>query len=32
MMLDMKRTFDEVVQRTPRRSAAEIFANPFYQP
>ncbi|MDT5030058.1 MAG: hypothetical protein QOC94_229, partial [Actinoplanes sp.] len=32
MMLDMKRTFDEVVQQhtTPRR-AAEIFANPFYQ-
>jgi anion-transporting ArsA/GET3 family ATPase len=32
MMLDMKRTFDEVVQAhtTPRR-AAEIFANPFYQ-
>jgi anion-transporting ArsA/GET3 family ATPase len=32
MMLDMKRTFDEVVQQhtTPRR-ASEIFANPFYQ-
>jgi anion-transporting ArsA/GET3 family ATPase len=32
MMLDMKRTFDEVVQQhtTPER-AAEIFANPFYQ-
>jgi anion-transporting ArsA/GET3 family ATPase len=32
MMLDMKRTFDEVVQThtTPER-AAEIFANPFYQ-
>ncbi len=32
MMLDMKRTFDEVVQAhtTPER-AAEIFANPFYQ-
>ena len=32
MMLDMKRTFDEVVQEhtTPQR-AAEIFANPFYQ-
>jgi anion-transporting ArsA/GET3 family ATPase len=32
MMLDMKRTFDEVVQAhtTPVR-AAEIFANPFYQ-
>src|SRR5690242_20066276 len=32
MMLDMKRTFDEVVQEhtTPQRSA-EIFANPFYQ-
>jgi anion-transporting ArsA/GET3 family ATPase len=32
MMLDMKRTFDEVVQAhtTPDR-AAEIFANPFYQ-
>jgi anion-transporting ArsA/GET3 family ATPase len=32
MMLDMKRTFDEVVQQhtTPQR-AAEIFANPFYQ-
>ncbi len=32
MMLDMKRTFDEVVQAhtTPQR-AAEIFANPFYQ-
>jgi anion-transporting ArsA/GET3 family ATPase len=32
MMLDMKRTFDEVVQaHTTRRRAAEIFANPFYQ-
>ncbi|MGK5679650.1 ArsA family ATPase [Actinoplanes sp. URMC 104] len=32
MMLDMKRTFDEVVQQhtTPQR-AAEIFGNPFYQ-
>jgi anion-transporting ArsA/GET3 family ATPase len=32
MMLDMKRTFDEVVQQhtTPQR-ASEIFANPFYQ-
>jgi anion-transporting ArsA/GET3 family ATPase len=32
MMLDMKRTFDEVVQAhtTPQR-ATEIFANPFYQ-
>src|SRR5690242_3240725 len=32
MMLDMKRTFDEVVQlhTTPQR-ASEIFANPFYQ-
>jgi anion-transporting ArsA/GET3 family ATPase len=32
MMLDMKRTFDDVVaaHTTPRR-AAEIFANPFYQ-
>ncbi|HEX8344634.1 MAG TPA: ArsA-related P-loop ATPase [Actinoplanes sp.] len=32
MMLDMKRTFDEVVQAhtTPDR-AAEIFGNPFYQ-
>jgi anion-transporting ArsA/GET3 family ATPase len=32
MMLDMKRTFDEVVQAhtTPQR-AAEIFGNPFYQ-
>ncbi|GGL03596.1 ArsA family ATPase [Mangrovihabitans endophyticus] len=32
MMLDMKRTFDEVVEAhtTPQR-AAEIFANPFYQ-
>jgi anion-transporting ArsA/GET3 family ATPase len=32
MMLDMKRTFDEVVasHTTPER-AAEIFANPFYQ-
>ncbi|HYN97570.1 MAG TPA: ArsA family ATPase [Pilimelia sp.] len=32
MMLDMKRTFDEVVQaHTDPRRAAEIFANPFYQ-
>ncbi|MFW6597817.1 ArsA family ATPase [Propionibacteriaceae bacterium Y2011] len=32
MMLDMKRTFDEVVlsQATPEK-AAQIFANPFYQ-
>ncbi|MDY7091002.1 MAG: ArsA family ATPase [Actinomycetota bacterium] len=32
MMLDMKRTFDEVVQQhtTPQR-ASEIFSNPFYQ-
>ncbi len=32
MMLDMKRTFDEVVEQhtTPAR-AQEIFANPFYQ-
>ena len=32
MMLDMKRTFDEVVQQhtTPQR-ASEIFGNPFYQ-
>jgi anion-transporting ArsA/GET3 family ATPase len=32
MMLDMKRTFDEVVEAhtTPQR-AQEIFANPFYQ-
>ncbi|MDI6104970.1 ArsA family ATPase [Actinoplanes sp. NEAU-A12] len=32
MMLDMKRTFDEVVEQhtTPGR-AAEIFGNPFYQ-
>jgi anion-transporting ArsA/GET3 family ATPase len=32
MMLDMKRTFDEVVEQhtTPKR-AQEIFANPFYQ-
>ena len=32
MMLDMKRTFDEVVAaHTDPRRAAEIFANPFYQ-
>jgi anion-transporting ArsA/GET3 family ATPase len=32
MMLDMKRTFDEVVlAHTDERRAAEIFANPFYQ-
>lgn len=32
MMLDMKRTFDEVVlAHTDRQRAAEIFANPFYQ-
>jgi anion-transporting ArsA/GET3 family ATPase len=32
MMLDMKRTFDEVVQaHTDPVRAAEIFANPFYQ-
>ncbi|MBB4747548.1 anion-transporting ArsA/GET3 family ATPase [Actinoplanes lobatus] len=32
MMLDMKRTFDEVVeQHTSPKRAAEIFANPFYQ-
>ncbi len=32
MMLDMKRTFDEVVQaHTSPERAAEIFANPFYQ-
>ncbi|MEV6600473.1 ArsA family ATPase [Actinoplanes sp. NPDC051346] len=32
MMLDMKRTFDEVVQaHTSPQRAAEIFANPFYQ-
>ncbi|NUT35072.1 MAG: ArsA family ATPase [Hamadaea sp.] len=32
MMLDMKRTFDEVVAaHTEPRRAAEIFANPFYQ-
>src|SRR5215207_3693300 len=32
MMLDMKRTFDEVVaQHTDPKRAAEIFANPFYQ-
>ncbi|HEX8630539.1 MAG TPA: ArsA-related P-loop ATPase [Catenuloplanes sp.] len=32
MMLDMKRTFDEVVQaHTDPARAAEIFANPFYQ-
>ena len=32
MMLDMTRTFDEVVQaHTPPQRAAEIFANPFYQ-
>ncbi len=32
MMLDMKRTFDEVVlTHTDSRRAKEIFANPFYQ-
>ncbi|MFC7550535.1 ArsA family ATPase [Plantactinospora sp. GCM10030261] len=32
MMLDMKRTFDDVVlQHTDPDKAAEIFANPFYQ-
>ncbi len=32
MMLDMKRTFDEVVlAHTDQAKAAEIFANPFYQ-
>ena len=32
MMLDMKRTFDEVVlAHTDPQRAAEIFANPFYQ-
>ncbi|PRY28938.1 anion-transporting ArsA/GET3 family ATPase [Pseudosporangium ferrugineum] len=32
MMLDMKRTFDEVVQaHTSPQRASEIFANPFYQ-
>nr|BFE67269.1 hypothetical protein GCM10020092_005700 [Actinoplanes digitatis] len=32
MMLDMKRTFDDVVQaHTSPQRAAEIFANPFYQ-
>jgi anion-transporting ArsA/GET3 family ATPase len=32
MMLDMKRTFDEVVlTHTDPRKAEEIFANPFYQ-
>jgi anion-transporting ArsA/GET3 family ATPase len=32
MMLDMKRTFDEVVlQHTDAKRAEEIFANPFYQ-
>ena len=32
MMLDMKRTFDEVVlTHTDAKRAAEIFANPFYQ-
>ncbi|OJF13644.1 ArsA family ATPase [Couchioplanes caeruleus] len=32
MMLDMKRTFDEVVQaHTSPQRAAEIFGNPFYQ-
>jgi anion-transporting ArsA/GET3 family ATPase len=32
MMLDMKRTFDEVVlAHTDPKRAAEIFANPFYQ-
>src|SRR6266508_3466629 len=32
MMLDMKRTFDEVVlAHTDPKRAEEIFANPFYQ-
>ncbi len=32
MMLDMKRTFDDVVLHTPTpKRAEEIFANPFYQ-
>src|SRR5699024_1833783 len=32
MMLDMKRTFDEVVSaHTTPEQAAEIFGNPFYQ-
>ncbi len=32
MMLDMKRTFDEVVEHhAPRDKAAQILANPFYQ-
>jgi anion-transporting ArsA/GET3 family ATPase len=32
MMLDMKRTFDEVVlTHTDEKRASEIFANPFYQ-
>jgi anion-transporting ArsA/GET3 family ATPase len=32
MMLDMKRTFDEVIeQHAPPEKAAQIFANPFYQ-
>ncbi|MEV6970250.1 ArsA-related P-loop ATPase [Hamadaea sp. NPDC051192] len=32
MMLDMKRTFDEIVAaHTEPKRAAEIFANPFYQ-
>jgi anion-transporting ArsA/GET3 family ATPase len=32
MMLDMKRTFDEVVlAHTTQEQASEIFANPFYQ-
>jgi anion-transporting ArsA/GET3 family ATPase len=32
MMLDMKRTFDEVVeQHAPPEKAAQILANPFYQ-
>jgi anion-transporting ArsA/GET3 family ATPase len=32
MMLDMKRTFDEVVEaHTDERSAEEIYVNPFYQ-
>ncbi|MEO6702481.1 MAG: ArsA family ATPase [Jatrophihabitantaceae bacterium] len=32
MMLDMKRTFDEVVEaNTTPEKAAQIFANPFYQ-
>jgi anion-transporting ArsA/GET3 family ATPase len=32
MMLDMKRTFDEVIeQHATQEKAAQIFANPFYQ-